>query len=125
MLGGLGQHSESVFAVELPLAAELVVVLGIANVAGVERVGSDAAAAARRVAIQPDAVEFDGYGVARHGAFDVERAGLGIASVRAALVFRVAAAGVNCGASDSVARVDVERRRNGSGEEAVERRGRE
>src|SRR5437867_13316470 len=88
-----GEHRESIFAVEFPLAAELVIILGVADIAGVEGVGGDAVSADGGVSIQADAVEFDDERVAGHGTFNVKRAGFGIAAVGAAGVPGITAAG--------------------------------
>src|SRR5438552_3587598 len=46
-----GEHRESTFAVEFPLAAELVIILGVADIAGVEGVGGHAGRSSHLIAV--------------------------------------------------------------------------
>src|SRR5258708_5144550 len=104
VLGGLGQHGESILPVKLPLAIEFVVELGVAHIARIESAVDYPVTATSRVAIETNAVEFHYQRVAGHSAFHVERTSFRIAAIGAALAGGIAATCVHCSGADGITR---------------------
>src|SRR5215468_3276781 len=80
----IGASGETAFAIELPLAIELVVELCVAEISRAQSGGHDPITRSRRIAIQSNAIELDGERIAGHRALYVERSRFGIATGRTA-----------------------------------------
>ena len=79
---GMRQSGDVLLQIEAPFVVELRIVLNAPCPARIHRMGIDPAAAARAVAVGPEAVNLHGQGVAGQSSFHIEWPGLGIASRR-------------------------------------------
>src|SRR5260221_6109882 len=123
MFAGHLQARLAFLAIQHPIAIEFIVVLGPLDIARSQCRGLNLVARNRRIAIEAHAVQLHHQGVARQGAFDIERAGFRVAAQRAAYPLAIHAARVHRPGAHGVAGKDVQHRRDRIGEDTVEFRG--